>query len=297
MHVEPDAARTFTVPARYDLDETLRFTRFGPGDPTARRGAGWFVKAWRSPAGEVTLRVEQRPPDRVEAAAWGPGSAWALAHAPALLGLHDRGDAFDPGPLLAGVARRFGGMRLARVPWPLDKLIAYVFQQRVAFEEAAASWRSLLRRHGDRAPGPQPLKLMPPARTLLALPDHDWQVVGLDRQRRGTVREVLRYAHRIQETADMALPDVRRRLAALRGVGPWTLEITMGFGFGDPDAVPIGDYNLPAIVSWALAGEAEATDERMLALLEPFAGQRFRVIRWLFARRVLGPRRAWLPGR
>jgi 3-methyladenine DNA glycosylase/8-oxoguanine DNA glycosylase len=64
----------------------------------------------------------------------------------------------------------------------------------------------------------------------------------------------------------------------------------MGFGFGDPDAVPTGDYNLPRIAAHVLAGESGGTDARMLELLAPFAGHRFRVIRWLFSQRVRGGR-------
>ena len=51
--------------------------------------------------------------------------------------------------------------------------------------------------------------------------------------------------------------------------------------WGDPDAVSVGDYHLPSLVAWALAGEPNGTDERMLELLEPFRGQRGRVIRLL----------------
>ena len=51
--------------------------------------------------------------------------------------------------------------------------------------------------------------------------------------------------------------------------------------FGDPDAVSVGDFHLPNMVAWALAGEPRGTDERMLELLEPYRGQRGRVIRLL----------------
>ena len=50
-----------------------------------------------------------------------------------------------------------------------------------------------------------------------------------------------------------------------------------------PDAAPTGDLHLPSLVSWALAREPYADDARMLALLEPFRGQRFRLIRLLLA--------------
>jgi 3-methyladenine DNA glycosylase/8-oxoguanine DNA glycosylase len=42
--------------------------------------------------------------------------------------------------------------------------------------------------------------------------------------------------------------------------------------------VSVGDYHLKNQVSWALAGEPRGTDERMLELLEPWRGNRARVL-------------------
>jgi hypothetical protein len=40
----------------------------------------------------------------------------------------------------------------------------------------------------------------------------------------------------------------------------------------------VGDYHIPGLVGWALEG-APADDEHMLELLQPYAGQRYRVTR------------------
>jgi hypothetical protein len=45
-------------------------------------------------------------------------------------------------------------------------------------------------------------------------------------------------------------------------------------------------------VSFALAGEPRADDDRMLELLEPYRGQRARVVRLLEAGAPTAPRRA-----
>jgi hypothetical protein len=53
----------------------------------------------------------------------------------------------------------------------------------------------------------------------------------------------------------------------------------------------LGDYGLPSLVCGALAGERKGTDERMLELLQPYQGDRFRVIRYLWASHGPGARR------
>ena len=68
---------------------------------------------------------------------------------------------------------------------------------------------------------------------------------------------------------------------------------------GDPDAVPVGDYHHPNTVAWALAGEPRADDDRMLELLEPYRGQRGRVL-WALTSAAgpapkYGPRQRILP--
>jgi 3-methyladenine DNA glycosylase/8-oxoguanine DNA glycosylase len=65
------------------------------------------------------------------------------------------------------------------------------------------------------------------------------------------------------------------------GIGPWTVAEVLRVSFGDADAVSIGDYHIPSLVAWALAGERKADDARMLELLEPYRGHRGRVQRLL----------------
>jgi 3-methyladenine DNA glycosylase/8-oxoguanine DNA glycosylase len=61
-------------------------------------------------------------------------------------------------------------------------------------------------------------------------------------------------------------------------VGPWTAAVTVAVSHGDPDAVPVGDWHAKHVVAWALAGRPRGTDEEMLELLAPYAGQRRRVL-------------------
>jgi 3-methyladenine DNA glycosylase/8-oxoguanine DNA glycosylase len=114
---------------------------------------------------------------------------------------------------------------------------------------------------------------------------------GIERRRADTLTRACGYAPRLEETVAMPRPDGRRRLEALPGIGAWTSAEVAVVAFGDPDAVSVGDYHLPGLVSWALAGQPRGDDERMLELLEPFRGHRARVLRLLEAGAPGPPRR------
>jgi 3-methyladenine DNA glycosylase/8-oxoguanine DNA glycosylase len=88
----------------------------------------------------------------------------------------------------------------------------------------------------------------------------------------------------------LSAEEARLRLRAIPGIGPWTAAEATRLAFGDPDAVSVGDAHLPDLVAWALAGEPRADDARMLEILEPYAGQRARVVRLLEVSGIKIPR-------
>jgi 3-methyladenine DNA glycosylase/8-oxoguanine DNA glycosylase len=100
----------------------------------------------------------------------------------------------------------------------------------------------------------------------------------VEAKRAEALRTVARHAMRVSEWSSLPPRDAAAKLSLLRGIGVWTIGSALGPALGDPDAVPVGDYHIPNMVSWALAGEPRGTDERMLDLLAPYAGQRGRVI-------------------
>jgi 3-methyladenine DNA glycosylase/8-oxoguanine DNA glycosylase len=68
------------------------------------------------------------------------------------------------------------------------------------------------------------------------------------------------------------------RLRAIPGVGAWTAAEVAQRAWGDADEVSVGDFHLPALVGWALAGRP-VDDDGMLELLAPYAGHRHRAVR------------------
>jgi 3-methyladenine DNA glycosylase/8-oxoguanine DNA glycosylase len=279
----PGEERLVPVEGPFDFDGTLRFLPFGLWDPTCRWAPGHLWKAALTPDGPVAFHLS-RVPQGIRAVAWGAGTGWALARIGALCGLTDEPAAFVPSsPVVLGLARRWRGVRLARSPWVFDGLVQYVLQQRVAFRDAARSYRRPVVALARAAPGPPGLRLPLSAPDWLRLGVDELRRFGIDRQRGRTLRAACRAARAVDAAFGCAPAEARRLLAGIPGCGPWTVEITMGFVLGDPDAVPTGDLHLPHEVGWALAAEPRADDVRMLELLEPYRGQRFRVIRLLLA--------------
>jgi len=229
---------------------------------------------------------------RLEIEAWGPGADRVLDEAPRLLGLDDRPDAFSPGTgLLRDLHLRGRGVHLGSTGRVFEAIVPTVIGQLVTTREAMAGYRALLRKMGEPAPGPNAaLRLLPEPAALAAMTYADLHPLRIERKRADVVIECARRARRLEEAVAMSPEDARRRLQAVRGVGPWTAETVMGVACGDRDAVPPGDHNLPHMVAWALAGEPRGTDDRMFELLEPYRPYRRRAVVLLKQSGIHAPR-------
>ncbi|MFI0929770.1 DNA-3-methyladenine glycosylase family protein [Streptomyces sp. NPDC021012] len=281
--------------APLDLGLTLGPLRRGPADPAFRvtpDGSVWRASRTPDGPGTIRIRIDEGKPG---AEAWGPGRDWLLDGLPGLLGAEDDPTAFVPrhGLLLATLRRR-KGLRLTRTGLVLESLIPSILEQKVTTHEAYGSWRTLVRKYGEPAPGPAPegMYVMPDARTWTQIPSWEWHRANVDGKRSATIVRAARVAARLEEAARMDPSAARRRLELVPGIGPWTSAETVQRSNGAPDEVTTGDLHLPGIVGWALAGDRTADDEAMLELLAPYAGQRHRAARLILLSGRVPPRRA-----
>ncbi|MEO5939406.1 MAG: DNA-3-methyladenine glycosylase 2 family protein [Candidatus Limnocylindrales bacterium] len=276
------ATRTIVLTEPLDLRRTLAVQQRGSADPTMRGISGRIVRATRTVAGPATIALLQNG-GRIEAETWGPGAECLLEAVPALIGLDDDRSTFDPGhhPLVAELDRRHRGIRLGRTGAVLEALVPAIFEQKVTGREAWHGLRGLIRGWGEPAPGPFGLWLLPAPATIAAIPYHAFHPIGVERRRADLIRRVADRAGRFEEVLGLSREAAYARLTALPGIGPWTAAEVMLRAAGDPDAVSVGDFHLPNLVAFTLAGEIRGTDQRMLELLEPWRGQRARVIRLL----------------
>jgi 3-methyladenine DNA glycosylase/8-oxoguanine DNA glycosylase len=114
---------------------------------------------------------------------------------------------------------------------------------------------------------------------------------GVPHRQARTIHEVAFHARRIEDAAEEGAESLQKLLSKMAGVGPWTMGYLRGSALADADAILPGDYNLPHTVAWVLAGEERGDEERMLELLEPYRGHRFRVIRLIWMKGAHAPRR------
>lgn len=263
----------------------------GRGDPCMRLWDRGCWRASRTPDGPTTtaLTVDGA---FVDAEAWGAGAAWSLEHLPDLLGVHDEThDEFDPPPGIVRDLLHGSCVRIGRSLAVGEALVPSVLEQRVTGPAARRSWRWLVHRLGEPAPGPVAELRTPPSPSVLAAtPSWVFHRASVERKRAETITGAMARACRLEETTTMSLPDAHRRLRAFGGIGPWTANEVALVALGDPDAVPVGDFHLKNVVAHVLAGEPRATDDRMLELLEPYRGHRARAVRLITGAGIGAPR-------
>jgi 3-methyladenine DNA glycosylase/8-oxoguanine DNA glycosylase len=326
----PGLNREWQAPFTVDIRLTLSVHGRGRSDPTFRideTGAVWRTSL--TPDGPATIRVTGRvtsvppaeisdpsadisdPPaaaaapsasvpgaaagTRVVAHAWGPGGGWLLDQLPAALGLHDDDSGFDPRahPVLSVVAQRHPGLRLGRTGRLMEALVPAILEQKVVGAEAHRAWRTLLARFGTPSPGPAPagMRVFPDAETWRRVPSWEWHRAGVEGVRAQTIFQAASVADSLERLLTHSNAEADRKLRTIPGIGLWTSAETLQRAAGDPDAVSVGDYHLPKVVGWVLAGRRTTDDAAMLELLAPYAGHRHRVTRLVELSGMGPPRR------
>jgi len=169
-----------------------------------------------------------------------------------------------------------------------DSLVPAVLEQKVTTREAHRSFARLVRKYGAAAPGaPADLRLncTPPPADWRLIPSWEWRGAQVDGKRARAIMNAARVARRLEETVGLPREEAAHRIRTVAGIGVWTAAEIMHRSHGDPDAVSVGDLHLPRIVCTALGGALAgigANDDRMLELLEPYRGHRYRVTALLY---------------
>jgi 3-methyladenine DNA glycosylase/8-oxoguanine DNA glycosylase len=267
---------------------TFSLQRLGPYDPTTELSEHRFCKAFFYRGKPAAVEV-MRENASLKVRAFGDDAQELAEEAAEGLRQDDGYRMFrtkDTG--VSRLHRMLPGLRVLRVPWLYDMTCSAILQQRIRTVDAMRDWRHITQRYGSDAP--LGLRAFPPAEALAAVPQFELERMGIDAKRAKTLLRFAKEMRFVSLRPTMDFQRLRQTLLRVSGIGPWTTETVLGYGAGDTDAAIPGDLHLPHLVCYALAGEAEGSDERMMELLEPFRGHRFRIIRLLYASGLAVPR-------
>jgi 3-methyladenine DNA glycosylase/8-oxoguanine DNA glycosylase len=233
-------------------------------------------------AGEqpVLVRVTQLAPDRVLFGAQADDravAAWGIERMRAALGidldLRPFYDRFRDDALIGASVRVSPGLRPWGKPNPFEALVWAVCEQLIELERAAAIQRRLVSRLGRRCPLTG-MRDSPSAGVLAAQSPALLCSLGLTETR---ATALVRAAREVTAgRADLDAPDHERawrRLAQIRGIGRWTLQMLALTGQGRLDQLPAADLAYLKFVGRLQSGGdpyARATEQQVVDLFAPY---------------------------
>jgi DNA-3-methyladenine glycosylase II len=229
------------VPAPYDFDvSTERFRAFGIDLANL-----WHEGGLHRVVGGREVRIEPAPGGvDVE-----PFDEAIRADVAKLLGLE-----FDLPPFYAWAARepvlgpiaiRLAGFRPPLSPDPFETLVTSITAQQVSLFAAFAIRSRMIERFGERGE----LAYAFPTRERLAAAREEALVeVGFSRRKAEYVIGLARSELDLDALAPLGDDEIRARIIALRGLGPWTAEWFLARHLARPRAWPVGDVALQKAV-------------------------------------------------
>jgi 3-methyladenine DNA glycosylase/8-oxoguanine DNA glycosylase len=144
-------------------------------------------------------------------------------------------------PVLAELVPRLEGFRPPLAPDPFESLVTSITAQQVSLFAAFAIRTRLIERFGE----PGRLAYAFPTRERVAAASEDELVaLGFSRRKAEYVVGLARAGLDLDELADLPDNEVRTRLVAIRGLGPWTAEWFLARHLARPRAWPAGDLGL-----------------------------------------------------
>jgi DNA-3-methyladenine glycosylase II len=166
-------------------------------------------------------------------------------------------------PVLGPITVRLRGFRPPLAPDPFEALVTSITAQQVSLFAAFAIRGRMIERFGERGA----IAYAFPTRARLAAADESELVVlGFSRRKAEYVVALARGEIDLDALAELDDDEVRARITALRGLGPWTAEWFLARHLARPRAWPAGDIALRRAVE-VLYG---VPVEEMRPRLDPF---------------------------
>jgi 3-methyladenine DNA glycosylase/8-oxoguanine DNA glycosylase len=220
----------------------------------------------------------QPSPDRVMLRAAGPaGLGRAIERMRFALGVDEDlsafYDAFRSDPLLGPAVRARPWHRPRRRPWPWEALAWAVTAQLIEASRAAEIQRRIVRRWGPSRELADGVLRDVPAPTLVA-GRAPAEIAAMDLAP-GRALALIRCAREVAAgRVDPGSAEDDRRLLAIAGIGPWTIQRLGLGGRGDPDSLPAGDLAFVKLVGRLAGLRRRATVPEVEEFFAPYAPYR-----------------------
>jgi 3-methyladenine DNA glycosylase/8-oxoguanine DNA glycosylase len=259
----------------------FRLPRAGGMDGVLRQRGGVLERLLHRGAEPVRVRVAQTAPDAVLFGACSH-SADAARHAIErmrfALGVDDDLSDFyrelAGDPLIGRSVRRRPWLRVRRRPEPFEALAWAICEQLIEYERAAAIQRRIVAAFGPRCAEGSGLRDVPSPATLAGVAPARLESFDLAGSRaRLLVRAAREVASGRVDLHDADHERAWRRLRAIPGIGPWTIEMLALIGQGRHDQLPASDLGLLKYVGRRLSGgdrRARASEEDVRSFFAPY---------------------------
>ena len=160
----------------------------------------------------------------------------------------------NPVHLPASPEIRSTGVRVPGSFDPFEVAVSIILSQLVSISQATGKLAKLIEQFGTLIGGKDIYCFPPPEKLMTA----EIEQIGITRSKANAIRTLSEMVHRheFHFSYGADLSETRKKLLAIKGIGPWTSEMIMMRCFGDADAFPESDLIIKRALDQNLVDEA-----------------------------------------
>lgn len=148
-------------------------------------------------------------------------------------------------------------------------LVRSIVGQQLSTKAARSIFERLVELFGGHTPTP---------RQLLGADPEEVRAVGLSRAKVAFLRDLAEHVEdgelELERLPELPDEQVAEQLTAVRGLGPWTVDMFLIFHLGRPDVLPVGDLGIRRAAQLAYELEELPDAGRLTTLAEPWRPHR-----------------------
>jgi DNA-3-methyladenine glycosylase II len=156
-------------------------------------------------------------------------------------------------------------------------LVSSIVSQQLSVYAARAIYGRLSARFGDRPPTPE---------EILEDDPEELRSVGLSHAKVGFLRSLAEHVLdgrlELERLGELSEEEVMEELVAVKGLGPWTVQMFLMFHLERPDVLPVGDLGIRRAMERAYSLPGLPDPPEMETIAEPWRPHRTLACRYLW---------------